>query len=853
MENPVEGPPKPAEEQTSVEQLVQQKEEEWCFGMIVGLQTTVVLTDTALQTHIPLYNPKDSSSLFEISTDKHVADLGRYARRVMDVLQAELSVQIFADCTIRAPIPSTKTGFSKQPCKPQRGDSRLPSEVYVVLYGRPCQFENVGKFAGACNLFLQHPVHCDRNVPYRNPHCLSPRHDETTLTYDLGVTFSSDHYSDTPSNPIDLFTDGEDRARLEEADSPNDLHTTLYKHQKQALTFMLQREEGWSLDGPRKDVWKSDLVAGRLTYINTITGWRRYKPPPSFRGGLLIDAPGLGKSLSIIALVAAGRAQNAGSTTLLVVPKSLIPTWKDELQKHLRSDSTLKHCVYYGKEREKYLERVGDNALIITTYSIVRNDWKATLGQSRDRTLLHNIVWSRIVLDEAHTIREPSKSFAKSICALRADRRWAVTGTPIQNRLMDLFSLFRFLQAFPFDDVKIFNSEVTEKWRTKSDPASVAKLKTLVKYLCLRRPKETVHLPHREDKTTYVDFSNVEWYQYQKIRDGALNQINSAYDGRSGTSYLNALKWVNELRLLCTHGTASSQILRQKPVEQRGWSESEAQTYFDGLEQLGLAKCSNPDCGQELSSALTDDDHCDEPSISEILELYCSPCVERESEGAARLRRVCNHLPRRSTEPVDGFAAKGSLVAEEAFSTADGQSMPTDSSTPSKIKRVLQDLLETPNDVKSVIFSFWTKTFDILQPLLCAKSIRCVRLDGSLSATGRANVLRVFRANPDIKVLLATISCGGIGLDLTVASRAYIMEPQWNPMSESQALDRVHRLGQVKQVMTTRYVMRRSFDEQVLNIQRRKEELADLTLNHSNIRKDELTYGRLQYLKELVG
>ena len=153
----------------------------------------------------------------------------------------------------------------------------------------------------------------------------------------------------------------------------------------------------------------------------------------------------------------------------------------------------------------------------------------------------------------------------------------------------------------------------------------------------------------------------------------------------------------------------------------------------------------------------------------------------------------------------------------------------------------------------SVIFSFWTKTFDILQPNFLTKSIRCVRLDGSLSATGRANVLRVFRTNPDIKVLLATISCGGIGLDLTAASRAYIMEPQWNPMSESQALDRVHRLGQVKQVKTIRYVMRRSFEEQVLNLQRRKQELADLTLNHGNINKDELTYGRLQYLKELVG
>ena len=151
------------------------------------------------------------------------------------------------------------------------------------------------------------------------------------------------------------------------------------------------------------------------------------------------------------------------------------------------------------------------------------------------------------------------------------------------------------------------------------------------------------------------------------------------------------------------------------------------------------------------------------------------------------------------------------------------------------------------------MFSSWTKTFDIIQPQLWARSVRCLRLDGTLSANVRANVLRTFRADPGIRVLLATISCGGIGLDLTAASRAYIMEPQWNPMSESQALDRIYRLGQLKEVTTTRYIMRGSWEEQVLKLQQRKQELADLTLNGGRVSRADLTYGRLQYLKELVG
>jgi SWI/SNF-related matrix-associated actin-dependent regulator of chromatin subfamily A3 len=116
-------------------------------------------------------------------------------------------------------------------------------------------------------------------------------------------------------------------------------------------------------------------------------------------------------------------------------------------------------------------------------------------------------------------------------------------------------------------------------------------------------------------------------------------------------------------------------------------------------------------------------------------------------------------------------------------------------------------------DIISVVFSSWIKTFDLLQPVLMSRSIRCVRLDGSLSTPQRDRVLRVFRDTPGIAVLLATISCGGVGLNLTAASRAYIVEPQWNPMSEAQALDRIHRLGQDKEVFTTKYIIRRTWEE----------------------------------------
>lgn len=301
----------------------------------------------------------------------------------------------------------------------------------------------------------------------------------------------------------------------------------------------------------------------------------------------------------------------------------------------------------------------------------------------------------------AHVIREPSKTFAKSVCALQADRKWAVTGTPIQNRLLDLFSLFKFLGASPFDNLNVFNSEFTAKWKARSDQTSVAKLKTLVNCLSLRRPKETIDLPARRDKIRRVEFSDDEWYQYQKLRDGTRHQLDSAQGSRVGTTFLNALKWINQLRLLCNHGT-SGQVLKttqQQLPTHDSWSDALAQTFFNEFDQAGQAACSNPFCKQDLSSVLTDEEHCDEPFISEMSELFCSPCVALKGQAASRLWKVCNHIPRRSTEPALAYMSHNP-VEGGLSSVADGHSLMASNCIPSKIKRVVQDLEETPDNIK---------------------------------------------------------------------------------------------------------------------------------------------------------
>ncbi|KAL8662377.1 MAG: hypothetical protein Q9202_004772 [Teloschistes flavicans] len=832
--------------------------------MITGLRPVVSPQYAIQDTPINLRLLDDGQTLHDTAADQVFGTISSRTKSIVSALSKGLSLQMYGDYSVsHVPKPA--------PSRLRKGNkvAERPSiDLNLVIYGPHVLFESVAVFAAKCGTYLQHPRHCDRNVPYRNPQCLSPEEGSSLSTFDLlrNLTVTSPATLEGTLNPIDLFLDNGQLEHLSEAITPDSVQTPLYRHQRQALMFMMQRESGWALDGRYQDIWKAETdEQGQKVYSNYITGEKQMRPPEQFKGGLLIDAPGLGKSLSILALIAADldgrndpdRRPHTKCQTLLVVPKSLIETWKDELLKHLKPSSTVRSREYYGKGRKDLLESLDEYTLVITTYSVVRKDWnesvkRGDLDQRKIETL-HDVCWRRVVLDEAHIARETSKTFAKSICALRADRRWAVTGTPIQNRLTDLYSLFKFLQCYPFSNLKVFNNHVTRNWKA-NDPIAVAKLKNLVNCLSIGRPKDTIELPPRNDVLVPVQLGVQEEQLHQAIQRDARHNLDIA----NGDSLFNTLRQVNLLRLVCNHGlrsNGSDQYHQSFSTKEVAWTQRAAQWRFDHLDALGLAQCSNPGCNQDLSSSLpqdTEHEHEDEPYIEKDLTILCSGCHAKGSKDTSSYIAVCHHSPRQHHGDASA-ECNNTFDGEDTFSMSQNQStlIPPDY-VPPKIKRLIRDLQEVPANTKSVVFSSWTKTLEIVRCQLSSKSIRSIGLDGTMSSTSRAKTLRAFRNDEGIKVLLATISCGGVGLDLTAASRAFIIEPQWNPMSESQALDRVHRLGQKKEVVLTRYITIGTWEQKVVTVQRKKQELADLTLSSGPIDKAKLTSGRMQYLKHFL-
>lgn len=240
----------------------------------------------------------------------------------------------------------------------------------------------------------------------------------------------------------------------------------------------------------------------------------------------------------------------------------------------------------------------------------------------------------------------------KAVYALDAERRWAVTGTPIQNRLGDLQSLFRFLRYHPFDASRVFQQHVVEKWKANSDPVAIASLKVLVNSITLRRPKKAIHLPPRVDQVQYLRFSSEERDHYERTKLLTLHKLDSLEQVSTTSSFVNALQWINGLRLICNHGLTHQPVSEWKVPPQQSnvplWDWSAAQDCFEQLCDTNLARCSI--CSVDLFQASNDvldyvGDHLDHPWIAPSLQLFCSFCYPHNSP-AYGFESVCNHLGR---------------------------------------------------------------------------------------------------------------------------------------------------------------------------------------------------------------
>ena len=663
-------------------------------------------------TFIPLSLSDDCIAVHHTANSLNFAGLDRRTAIILMALRAEpgVTLQLFGfqnvseiEAESRKSKRVAHQAFSRDIC------------LSCNVHGPPGRFDAMGTFASKCKLYWQDPYNCDRDVPYQNPHRISFDDEPTAFTQHLETSQIGSVEIEVVRRPLDLLTDLGTECHLVESNQPSSMRTKLFPHQLQALTFMLERERSWSFDPAKNDIWKLDVDdCGHLKYFNNITGESQDKRPPEFRGGILADAMGLGKTLSLLSLIAldselhSTEARNETYSpsadcrpppvlpTLIVAPVSLVQVWTTQIVQHLRPQAVNVH-VYHGPKRAHKARNFHHYHVTLTTYHVVLSDWKRKQRCSSNTKTLFDVDWHRVVLDEAHLVRNSASLLSKAAISLRATRRWALTGTPIQNRLTDLKSIFTFLRIHPFDNPQVFSSHVVQRWKARSDPAAVAKLKLLVNSVTLRRPKKTIDLPPRRDRIYHLTLDNEERELYERARADTLKNIDTVMGDSMPRDCLNALQWINNLRLICNHGLMYAETtLANAETHPSSWGLGSAQAAFDGLADGDLAFCA--ECQQNLvGTALQILDSlpwtAEEPCISEGLVLLCHSCFKLMPAPSKGFFEVCCHYPHCSKGASSGLP--------EGEDRLNGQ-LRRDVST--KIRALLGDLTQNSDEEKTGIF-----------------------------------------------------------------------------------------------------------------------------------------------------
>ncbi len=362
--------------------------------------------------------------------------------------------------------------------------------------------------------------------------------------------------------------------------------------------------------------------------MNTKTGEICHSHPGEVKGGILADAMGLGKSLSMISLLATDWSHRAKRIrpTLLVVPPSLLRTWEDELEIHTHSD-TLRLWKYHGPKRSDDTTVMLAHDIVLTTYDVVALEWRSL---NNGRKPLYSRSWHRIVLDEgeskpqivnapanvcflAHEIRNCNTIRAKAIYALKGHLRWAMTGTPIQNRWEDLASLLIYLEVYPNSDTRSLRAML------RPTPSN-SHIRSMLTTICLRRPKDAIDLPPRTDKIRKVQFEVDEAAAYKDMNEFVMANISQEAGQSHPRTNSNILTKINSLRQICNLGTSyQSSQHRSNEFEIDIANEQEL---FDGMMCAGAAVCTR--CNGDLEEG--NSDTIGGPQLATCGRLICASC-----------------------------------------------------------------------------------------------------------------------------------------------------------------------------------------------------------------------------------
>ncbi|KAM7197393.1 SNF2 family N-terminal domain containing protein [Rhypophila sp. PSN 637] len=319
------------------------------------------------------------------------------------------------------------------------------------------------------------------------------------------------------------------------------------------------------------------------------------------KGGILADDMGLGKTLQSISLIISNRMprkdekgwkprfEDIKPCTLVVAPLALIRQWEAEIKEKVTKEHALKVLVHHGPQRTKDAKELGRYDVVITTYQILVSEHGNSEMKKRDgiRAGCFGVSWYRVILDEAHSIKNRNAKSTKACCDLRAEYRWCLTGTPMQNNLDELQSLVHFLRIQPYDDLTHWRENIDRPMKAGKGHIAIKRLHTLLRCFMKRRtkeilkeegaliaggkkaldkaqkkaeregtemvvPKSAFKITERKVVSIEAEFSPAEKEFYQSLEQRADASLEKMMQGKN-VNYANALVLLLRLRQACNH------------------------------------------------------------------------------------------------------------------------------------------------------------------------------------------------------------------------------------------------------------------------------------------------------------
>ncbi|XP_033118246.1 helicase-like transcription factor [Anneissia japonica] len=512
--------------------------------------------------------------------------------------------------------------------------------------------------------------------------------------------------------------------------------------------------------------------------------------------------------------------------TLIICPLSVMSNWLQQLKEHVHPHVDIRVYLYYGPDRVRDPKVLASKDIVITTYSTLASDFKA----KQERSVLHKTHWLRVVLDEGHTIRNPSSLQSKAAIALTTDRRWILTGTPIQNSMRDLWTLTVFLKLEPFCSDRQWWQRVIARPIAEGNKKALTRVQSLMRAIALRRTKTQmvdgkplVELPERKVYVQTVELSEEERKVYEAMAKEGRLAIGRYF--RAGTllhHYGDVLSILLRLRQLCCHPALCNKA--------RFKAEIEALIDLDAKESNEVTDEAKKKLVEKLLNVLSQgaDEECCVcleslriPVITSCAHVFCRPCIE-EVINAEKERAACP-LCRANVKQNDLVQ-----VPEDKIEPPKPEVGPWQSSA--KVDAMMQHLIQLQRDdptIKSLVVSQFTSLLDLIKKPLGDIGIKFICFDGRMSMKKRTEALAEFSSQDPRSptVCLLSLKAGGVGLNLVSASRVFLLDPAWNPAAEEQCFDRCHRLGQTRDVVITKFIVKDSVEERMIDLQEKKRNL----------------------------